>query len=237
MFVQSQEQLHIENRLLAKLPSHELDLLRPHLELVTLLPAQPLILPDEPIPYLYFPVSALASLVSVMHDGTAIEASAIGREGMVGISVLLDAGTTPMQTLTQIAGTAIRVKAEIMKAAFDTREAVRRLLHRYIHTLIVVTSQSAACNRRHVVEARLCRWLLLSSDGVGADEFVLAQEFLATMLGVPRSVVVESALKLQRENMIRYDQNRFQILERDHLEHSACECYKTVRDQFNWLLT
>ena len=223
------------NRLLASLPAEELRALQPHIEQVSLSHGQPIILPYEPIPFIYFPVNSLLSLVTVMEDGSAVEAGAIGREGMAGLPILLDAGTTPMQTLTQIPGEAVRVKAEIIKRAFDKGGVLRHILYRYIHTTIVVGSQSAACNRLHHIEERLCRWLLASSDGVGSEELGLTQDFLATMLGVRRAGVSEAASKLQQKGLIRYQRGRIQIVDRNSLETTACECYGAIKEEYNRL--
>ncbi|HEY9833429.1 MAG TPA: Crp/Fnr family transcriptional regulator [Stenomitos sp.] len=223
------------NRLLASLPSEELTALQPHLEQVSLSLGQPIIFPDEPIPFIYFPLNALLSLVTVMEDGSTVEAGAIGREGMAGLPILLDAGTTPMQTLTQIPGQAVRIKAEIIKKAFDQGGALQKILHLYIHTTLVTSSQTAACNRLHHIETRLCRWLLMSSDGVSSEELALTQEFLATMLGVRRAGVSEAASQLQDQGLIRYQRGRIQIVDKKRLEASACECYKVVKAEYNRL--
>ena len=225
-----------QNRLLASLPSEELKALLPHLEQVSLSRRQTIILPDEPIPFIYFPINSLLSLVTVMEDGSTVEAGAIGREGMAGLPILLDAGTTPMQTLTQIPGQAVRVKAQIIKEAFDRGGALRHILHRYIHTTIVVGSQSAACNRLHHLEARLCRWLLMSSDGVGSEELSLTQDFLGTMLGVRRAGVSEAACQLMDKGLIRYQRGRIQIVDKKSLETAACECYGVVKAEYDRLL-
>lgn len=224
------------NRLLAKLPGEELEALRPHLEQVSLSHSQPLITPHEPIPYVYFPITALASLVTVLEDGSTVEAGSVGREGMVGVPVLLDAGTTPMETLVQIPGEAMRAKAVVIKDEFDKGGLLHHLLRRYIHTLFVVASQSAACHRRHKVEARLSRWLLMSSDGVNSNELGLTQEFLAKMLGVRRAGVTEAALSLQEAGLIDYTRGRIQILDRERLEAATCECYHMVKDEYDRLL-
>jgi CRP-like cAMP-binding protein len=189
-------------------------------------------LPYEPIPFVYFPLNSLLSLVTVLEDGSTVEAGSIGREGMAGLPILLDAGTTPMQTLTQIPGQAVRVKAEIIKQAFDAGGALRHILHRYIHTTIVLGSQTAACNRFHRVEARLCRWLLMSSDGIGKEDLFLTHDFLATMLGVRRAGVSEAASQLQSQGLIHYQRGRIQIVDRKGLETSACECYEAVKAEY-----
>src|ERR687886_140789 len=223
------------NRLLASLPNEELERLYPHMEQVSLSHGQPIILPYEPIPFIYFPINALLSLVTVMEDGSTVEAGAIGREGMAGLPILLNAGTTPMQTLTQIPGQAVRIKADILKEAFDKGGALRHILHRYIHTTIVLGSQTAACNRLHYIEARLCRWLLMSSDGVGSEELSLTQDFLSTMLGVRRAGVSEAASQLMDKGLIRYRRGRIEIVDRKSLETAACECYGVVRAEYERL--
>ncbi|MBD2127538.1 Crp/Fnr family transcriptional regulator [Microcoleus sp. ZQ-A2] len=223
------------NRLLASLPREELTALQPHLEQVSLSHGQSIILPNEPIPFIYFPINSLLSLVTVMEDGSTVEAGAIGCEGMAGLPILLDAGTTPMETLTQIPGQAVRVKAEIIKKAFAQGGALQKILHRYIHTTIITGSQTAACNRIHPIRSRLCRWLLMSSDGVSSEELALTQEFLATMLGVRRAGVSEAASQLQDKGLIRYQRGRIQIVDRKSLEASACECYKVVKAEYERL--
>ena len=235
MSTHQEAQLHSLNRLLANLPSQELTALLPHLEQVSLSHGQPIILPYEPIPFVYFPLNSLLSLVTVLEDGSTVEAGSIGREGMAGLPILLDAGTTPMQTLTQIPGQAIRVKAEIIKQAFDAGGALQKILHRYIHTTIVLGSQTAACNRLHYLEARLCRWLLMSSDGVGSEELPLTQEFLSRMLGVRRAGVSEAASQLVSKGLIHYQRGRIQIVDRKSLETSACECYRVVKAEYERL--
>ena len=226
----------IQNRLLAKLPPGELDLLRPHLNKVSLSHSQSLIVPGEPIRKVYFPINSLASLVTVMEDGSTVESGSVGREGMVGIPVLLEAGTTPMQTVAQIPGAAMEVKAEVIKDIFHKGGAFHSLVHRYIHTLFVVASQSAACNRLHQIDRRLSRWLMMSSDGIGSDSIGLTQEYLATMLGVRRAGVTEAALLLQDEGLIQYGRGKIEILNRAALEARACECYGVVKAEFDRLL-
>ncbi len=225
----------MQNRLLAGLTSEELKRLHPHLEEVSLSHGQALILPDEPIEFVYFPLNSLLSLVTLMEDGSTVEASSIGREGMAGLPILLDAGTTPMRTLTQIPGKAVRIRAKIIKQEFDRGGALQKLLYRYIHTIIVIGSQSAACNRLHHLEARLCRWLLMSSDGVGSTQLPLTQEFLATMLGVRRAGVTEAATQLQSKGLIRYQRGYIQIIDTKSLETAACECYGIVKAEYDRL--
>jgi CRP-like cAMP-binding protein len=224
-----------QNRLLALLPAQELDALRPHLQQVTLSYAQPLITPNKPIRHVYFPVTGLGSLVAMLEDGSSVEAGIVGREGMTGIPVILGADTTPMQTLVQIPGEGFRMETQVIKAEMERRGALHSIMHRYTHTLFVIASQSVACGRRHSIEARLCRWLLMSSDGIGSNDLAITQEFLATMLGVRRAGVTEAAMKLQEQGWIRYSRGFVRLLDRAALEGATCECYHIVRREYERL--
>jgi CRP-like cAMP-binding protein len=225
----------MENRLLACLPVEEFARLSPHFERVSLSHGQHVIVPDEPIRDIYFPLNCLLSLVTILEDGSSVESGIIGREGMSGVPVLLDARTTTMPTFAQIPGDALKVRASVIKGMYDESGALHKLLNRYIHTVIVTGSQSSACNARHKVEARLCRWLLMSSDGVGSDELNLTQEFLATMLGVRRPGVSQAASVLQEAGLISYSRGLIQILDRQGLERAVCECYRMTKEEYDRL--
>ena len=191
----------------------------------------PLIRPHEPIGDVWFPVTALASLVTVLEDGSTVEGGSVGREGMVGIPIILDADTTPIETVIQVPGRAIRVRADVLMERFEKSRAVRLLLHRYVHSLFNIASQSAACNRKHQVEERFARWLLMSSDGIASNDVAITHEYLATMLGVRRPGVTDAALKLQEQGLINYRRGGTTILDRPGLEQVACECYRVVKDE------
>jgi CRP-like cAMP-binding protein len=224
-----------ENRLLKVLPAAGLEALCSHAELVALRHGHHIIIPDEPIRDVYFPLTCLLSLVTTMEDGATVESGTIGREGMSGIPVILNAGQTTMPTFCQIPGDAVRVRAEVVRAAYEQSEELRRILNRYVHTVVVVGSQSAACNALHRVEARMCRWLLMSSDGVGSDAVSLTQENLAMMLGVRRPGVTEVAGKLRAEGLIDYSRGQIRILDRAGMERLACECYGRVKGEYERL--
>ncbi|HJQ33564.1 MAG TPA: Crp/Fnr family transcriptional regulator [Pyrinomonadaceae bacterium] len=224
-----------ENRLLALLPEGELEHLSRQAEVVSLDYGFCAITPDVPIRDVYFPTGCLLSMVTATEDGGSVESGTIGREGMSGIPVVLNAGQTTMPTFVQIPGRAVRVKADVVREAYESRAEVRRLLNRYIHTVVVVGSQSAACNALHGVEARMCRWLLMSSDGVGSNEVRLTQEYLAVMLGVRRPGVTEVAGRLRAEGLIDYRRGQINILDRAALERHACECYARVRGEYERL--
>ena len=224
-----------ENRLLAALPPAELDALRRHADFATLRHGHHVIVPDEPIRDVYFPLTCLLSMVTTMEDGSTVESGTIGREGMSGIPVILNAGQTTMPTFCQIPGETARVRAEHVREMYERSEEVRRIVNRYVHTVVVVGSQSSACNALHRVEARMCRWLLMSSDGVGSDEVNLTQEYLAAMLGVRRPGVTEVAGKLRAEGLIDYTRGSIRILDRAGMERLACECYARVKGEYERL--
>ncbi|HEX8252414.1 MAG TPA: Crp/Fnr family transcriptional regulator [Thermoanaerobaculia bacterium] len=219
------------NRLLEAFPAEDREALEPHAERHSLDLHTPLIRPNEEIGDVWFPLSALASLVTVLEDGSTVEAGSVGQEGMVGIPVILNATSTSMQTVVQIPGEAIRVSAAALRERFMVSRRLQELLHRYVHSLFIIASQSTACNRKHSVEARMARWLLMSSDGIGSNELAITHEYLATMLGVRRPGVTEAALKLQEEGLIQHRRGSTTIVSRAGLERAACECYRVVRSE------
>ena len=226
----------MDNLLLSKLEAAESAELSRHLTETYLEHGQPVIGPGVPIEYVYFPLNCLLSLVTVLDDGSMVESGTIGREGMSGIPVLLDATQTTMETVTQIPGKALKIPSSKIKEMYDRKTNLHNLLNRYIHTIVVVGSFSAACNARHTIEKRMCRWLLMSSDGVGSDDFDLTHEFLAVMLGVRRSGVSETAMKLQEQGLIAYNRGFIRIKDKERLIQSACECYRRTKDEYRRLL-
>lgn len=222
----------MENLLLAKLSAEALERLGPHMERVALTHGQHVIAPDEPIRHVYFPLTCLLSLVTRMQEGTAVESGTIGREGMSGMPVVLKARTTTMETVVQVPGEAMRVKAEVLKEEYDQGGPLHDILNRYVHIVVVNGSQSAACNALHRVESRLCRWLLMSSDGIGSDEIALTHEYLSVMLGVRRATVTEVAIKAQEAGLITYHRGRIKLLDRPGLEALACECYARTKAEY-----
>ncbi|HKQ52404.1 MAG TPA: Crp/Fnr family transcriptional regulator [Pyrinomonadaceae bacterium] len=225
----------MENRLLTAFPRDELEELRPHFERVSLPHGQHAIMPDEPIRDVYFPLNCLLSLVTTMVDGASVESGSIGREGMSGIPVLLDAERTPMPTFVQVPGEAVRLRAEQLKQLYEESPAVRRLLNRYIHVVIVNGSHAAACNRLHRLDERFCKWLLMSCDGVGSEEIDLTHDYLAIMIGVRRAGVTEAAGKAQEMGLISYKRGHIRITDRKGLEACACECYRRTKDEYERL--
>ena len=154
----------------------------------------------------------------------------IGNEGMMGVPIILRNRVAPYQMMVQLAGNALRIRENVLRVEFDRGGKLQDLLLRYTHSVLIQVAQSAACNRFHTVEERLCRWLLVSRDRVQTDTLHLTQEFLSHMLGVPRTSVTMIAVNLQKEGFIRYNRGRITILDRSGLEAASCECYRRVRE-------
>jgi CRP-like cAMP-binding protein len=192
--------------------------------------------PNGPITHVYFPLSGVFSLLVHMADGLAVEAGTVGNEGMVGLPVFLGAETSPHQAFAQVAGDSLRMRTEDFKGALRRDGPLHEVLQRYNQALMNQMAYSVACNRLHSVEERMCRWLLMTHDRVGADRFPLTQEFLAQMLGVRRPSVTVVAGVLQKAGLIAYARGWVLILDRAGLEASSCECYRVVRDEFDRLL-
>lgn len=225
----------IRNQILTSLSPDEYERLSPHFEHVELPHGQVIIASDEPIHNVYFPNDVLISLVTQLVDGSTVEAGVAGREGMAGLPVVLGVDSTPMQSVVQIPGTAIKIKAKVVRDAFGRGGQLQSRILRYTHALFIGVSQTAACNAQHRIEERLARWLLTSSDAVEADELPLTQEFIATMMGVRRAGVTCAALILREEGLIHYNRGHIRIINREGLEAVACECYRVIKEQFNLL--
>ncbi len=181
----------------------------------------------------YFLETAIVSILFLAADGTSIEVSAVGMEGMIGIPIVLKSHSAPYRMLVQQPGTALRMKADVLRKEFDRCGVFHTSLLNYVHILLVQLSQSSACNRFHTIRERLCRWLLASHDGAGSNELNFTQEFLAQMLGVNRGSANEAASALQTAGLIRYRRGRITILDRAGLEATACECYHVVKGEFD----
>jgi CRP-like cAMP-binding protein len=223
-----------ENRLLAALPEEEYGRLEPFLEPIKVEFKQLLIEPGVPISYVWFPHDFVTSHVIEMADGSSVEVGTIGNEGMVGMALFLRERTTPAKAFAQTPGTALRMRAEDFIREVNNRGGrLHDLLHRYTHAFLSQTGQSAACNRLHPAEQRMCRWILMMHDRVKADRFPLTQEFLSLMLGVTRQSVSQAAGELQEAGLISYTRGMMTVLDRQRLEASACECYEVVRRQFD----
>jgi CRP-like cAMP-binding protein len=224
------------NRLLAALPDPDWERWRPQLERVDLPLGKALYEPGNTLSHVYFPTTAIVSLLYVMEDGSSAEIAMVGNEGIVGIALFMGGDSTPNRAVVQSAGEGYRMKAGVIKAEFDHSGPVMHLLLRYTQALITQMAQTAVCNRHHSVDQQLCRWLLLSLDRLRGHELVMTQELIANMLGVRREGVTESALKLQRAGLIHYSRGRIVVLDRHGLEQRTCECYAVVRKEYDRLL-
>jgi CRP-like cAMP-binding protein len=225
-----------QNRLLSAL-SRDLQIrLLPRMEKVSLPIRQVLYEADTPIAHVYFPVSGVMSLVISLKGGDSVEVGTIGNEGMVGIAVFLGAERSPAKAFCQVAGQALKMRTDSFRRALEEHAELADVVRRYTQGMVNQISQTTACNHVHSVQARMCRWLLMTHDRVGADEFHLTQEFLAQMLGVRRPSVTVAAGLLQKAGLIRYQRGRIRIVDRASLENTACECYETMRQEFDRLL-
>ena len=236
MSVYSNSRNPVSKNLIAALPQQEYEHLLPHFEAVSLSLKQVLYEPNEPIEYAYFPNSGAASMLNFMKNGQTIESATIGKEGMVGVPLLLGTTQIPLQVIVQVPGDGLRMKAEVFKAEVYWGCTLHTLLLRYMQTLMNEISQTVACNRFHSVEGRCCRWLLLTHDRVESDSFSLTQEFLSYMLGVRRASVSQVAATLQRSGLIDYHRGRVTIRDRKGLEAFACECYQSTQQEYKRLL-
>jgi CRP-like cAMP-binding protein len=221
----------IENRVLSALPKAELDRLRPHLQPVALRQKQILHAAGAAIEQVYFVEQGLASVLTVMADGGAVEVRMVGREGVSDVSYALGAELSSQQVIVQVPGSALRISAALLRAEFETNEALRHGLLRCAATAMTMTSQSAACNRLHSLEQRCARWLLNASDRIGSATMPMTHEFLSSLLGVRRSGVTATANRLRRIGLIHYRRGRLTIINRAAMEACACECYQADREQ------
>ena len=225
-----------QNRILAALPAAELVRLAARLELVPLPLGAVLYESDGEQRYVYFLTSGIVSLLKVMNDGAAAEIAVVGNEGLVGISLFMGGGSTPSRAVVQSAGGAYRLDAARVKVEFARGGVLQRLLLRYTQALMTQMTQTAVCNRHHVLEQQLCRWLLLSLDRLPSSELVMTQQLIANMLGVRREGVAEAAGRLQADGVISYCRGRINVLDRAMLEERVCECYAVVRRESDRLL-
>ena len=226
MLMRVANRVPVANRLLASLPRAEYRRLLASLEPVTLAFGEILYEPGDAIRHVYFPNDSLVSLITLADRQLALEVGMVGREGMVGVSFALGIALSPVRALVQGGGTAMRMKSAPFRKQFRQSLSLQREVYRYTHELMVQVAQTAACNRFHVVEARLARWLLMTRDRVGSDHFRLTQEFIGRMLGVRRVGVTNAAHALKQRKLIDYSRGNIEIINGPGLEAAACACYK-----------
>ena len=226
----------IKNHLLAALPNAESQRWLPLVESVDLPLGEVLYESGATLSHVYFPTTAIISLLYVMENGASAEIAVVGNEGIVGISLFMGGESTPSRAVVQSAGRGFRLKAQMMKEEFNRAGPVLHLLLRYTQALITQMAQTAVCNRHHSLDQQLCRWLLLSLDRLESNQLVMTQELIANMLGVRREGVTEGALKLQHAGLIQYARGHITVLDRAGLEKRSCECYAVVKKEYDRLL-
>jgi CRP-like cAMP-binding protein len=225
-----------QNHLLAALPDAEWSRWLPHLELVDLSTGKVLCESSSPITCVYFPTTAVISLLCTTVQGGTSEIAAVGNDGVVGICMIMGGQAMLNRAVVQSAGQAYRLPAALVKAEVERSGPALRLLMRYAQSLITQVTQTAACNRHHSIDQQLARRLLIALDCSTSDEFAMTQEGVASLLGVRREGVTAAALKLQRAGVIRYQRGQISVLDRNRLEHHACECYAAVAKEHSRLL-
>jgi CRP-like cAMP-binding protein len=230
---------HVEarkNHLLGVLPPEQWARWCAQLEWVDMPLGQVLYESGRTLSHVYFPTTAIVSLLYVMENGASAEIAVVGQEGLVGISLFMGGESTPSRAVVQSAGQGYRLRASVVKEEFNRAGPVMHLLLRYTQALITQMAQTAVCNRHHSLDQQLCRWLLLSLDRLDTSELVMTQELIANMLGVRREGVTEGALKLQAAGLIRYARGHITVLDRPGLERRTCECYAVVKKEYDRLL-
>ena len=225
-----------KNQLLAALPGAEWERWLPQLEYVEMPLGEVLYESGTTLSHVYFPLTAIVSLLYVMENGASAEIAVVGNEGIVGISLFMGGESTPSRAVVQSAGNGYRLNAQTMKEEFNRAGPVLHLLLRYTQALITQMAQTAVCNRHHTLDQQLCRWLLLSLDRLQGNDLQMTQELIANMLGVRREGVTEAALKLQKVGLIRYARGHITVLDRAGLEQRTCECYAVVKNEYDRLL-
>jgi len=223
------------NYLLAALPAAEFERLEAHLELIPMLLGETLYEPGRQLQHVYFPTTAIVSLLYIMESGASAEVARVGNEGILGIALFMGGDTTPSSAVVQTAGHGYRLRGKLLKEEFNRAAPVRHLLLRYTQGLIAEISQTAACNRHHSVRQQLCRWLLLTLDRLPANELIMTHGLVASAFGVRRETITEAAGNLQRDGLIRYRRGHIAVFERSGLEAGACECYAVVKKELSRL--
>jgi len=228
--------LTMRNHLLAVLPQADLQRWLPQLEPVEMPLGEVLYESGRTLSHVYFPTTAIVSLLYVMENGASAEIAVVGNEGVVGISLFMGGESTPSRAVVQSAGQGLRLRADVIKQEFQQAGPAMHLLLRYTQALITQMAQTAVCNRHHSLDQQLCRWLLLSLDRLQGSELQMTQELIANMLGVRREGVTEAALRLQKTGLIRYARGHITVLDRPGLERRTCECYAVVKKEYDRLL-
>lgn len=229
----SPAQPRLRNRMLAPLPDEEMAIIRPHLERFPLDVGQVVGDVYRPLDHVYFPETGVVSSLSVMTDGSAVETATIGYEGMFGLSAFYGVESTPEHAFIQVPGEGHRIPAPIFREILRTVPTLRERLNRYTVALLSLVGQNSGCNRKHAIDQRCARWLLMTHDRVGRDQFELTHLVLSQMLGVRRASVTVAAIALQNAGAIEYTRGKVTVVDRTALERSTCDCYAIIQSAFD----
>ena len=224
------------NHLLAALPADEFETLKPNLERVSLALGEVIYESGEMLEYVFFPTTAIISLLYVMENGSTAEIGMTGNDGLVGVALFMGGSTTPNRAVVQSAGNAFRLRAKALRFEFHLSGVFQNVLLRYTQYLMTQISQTAVCNRLHSVEQQLCRWLLINHDLLQSNKLIMTHDLIANMLGVRREGVSIAAGHLQKMKLIKYVRGTITMLDRKGLETAACECYQVVQEEYDRLL-
>jgi CRP-like cAMP-binding protein len=225
------------NKILAALPAKVWQRIESSLQLVSLPLGEALYESGVPFGQVYFPTTAIISLLYVLADGGSAEIAVVGNDGLVGVSLFMGGESTPSRAVVQSEGQAYRLKGQILKDEFGRGGAMQQLLLRYTQSLLTQMAQTAVCNRHHSIDQQLCRWLLLSLDRLESDTLFMTQELIANMLGVRREGVTEAAGRLQAAGLIEYQRGNIRVMNRAGVEARCCECYAVVRLETDRLMS
>ena len=226
----------LKNHLLATLPKEEFVRLKPDLELISLPLGKVIYESGDKMTHIYFPTTAIISMLYIMENGATAEIGIAGNNGLIGAALFMGGELTSSRAVVQSIGDSIRIKAKALQTEFDRGGLFQKLLLRYTQSLMTQISQTAVCNRLHTVDQQLCRWLLINHDQLETNKLVMTQELIANMLGVRREGVTIAAKKLQEKGLIKYARGTITMLDRKGLEDAACECYQVVMEEYNRLL-
>lgn len=226
----------IRNKLIAGLRRKDFDRIRPHLEHVTLPRHEPLLRPNAPTEYVYFPETGMVSLILSLEGGHIVEVGLVGNEGVVGVLAGLGTSRISGEAIVQMPGSALRMKTALLRKEIGVNRSIRQMLLRYVQALFCQVSQTAACNARHMLPRRLARWLLMANDCTLSNEVNLTHEFLSMMLSVRRPGVTSALKTLSDKGIIATGHGRIEILSRRRLQATSCECYRTVKAEYGRLL-
>ena len=223
------------NRILAAINGADYQHFSSQLQPMTLSQGEVIYEPGGHIDYVYFPETAVFSMLCMMENGDTVEVGPVGREGMVGLNIFFGSDLTPTKLIVHVAGTCQRISAELLKQELRSeRSVLPHLLFRYTQMLLAMTGQSSACNKLHSLEQQLARWLLMMHDYV-RDGLLLTHDLISLTLGMRRAGISEAANNFRNEGLIDYQRGHIRLLNRQGLEGKACECYEVIKDEYDRL--